>query len=139
MEENVNAPIQGKEADKGMTNLVQILEKMTKGVAHFSYTKTDGTLREAFGTLRHIPKFNPKQVQELIDNSVVLKVLCDQAANEGMDMLQPSSMSQDLEKALKPFMPKEKKESKPSEYVNYYDIESENWRKVHPDKIVQIF
>lgn len=139
MEENVNAPIQGQKADEQMTNLVQILDKMTTGVAHFTYTKSDGTMREAFGTLRHIPKYDPKKVQDLIDNSVILKVLCDQAANEGMDMLQPTTMSQDLEKALKPFMPKDKKPATPSEYVNYYDIEAEGWRKVHPDKIVKIF
>lgn len=120
--------------------LEELIEKLKSGVVKFSYAKKEGEERIAFGTINSdlVPvQYSGPQIQALYETAENVM----QSSDEDRSVMDEAINL--LDDALKPFRPKTKREvsseSKPSEYLNYYDFEAKGWRKFHPEKLVKIY
>lgn len=130
--------------EKVKTNPVdELLEKLQNGVEVFTYIKSDGSERRAAGTRKSdlIPLFDTDSIQKLIDASLVLRKSLIQAGEDLKRLQQSDSHDYEavlelVDKAFKPFEPKEKK-SRPQNdsVVTYYDFEAKGWRAFKKDAL----
>lgn len=108
-----------------------LLDRLRNGIAHFTFEKSDGTLREAFGTRNNdlIPKYEEKAVERLVEESR------DFLVGFGTGTLIKGDDVR-LNEAIKPFLPKEKRDYTPNENnISYYDLEKKAWRSFNFDKL----
>lgn len=126
--------------------LALLKSQLQTGVCKFSYKKANGDIRLAYGTQKSdlIPKHKPEQVQALIEASTAL------AQNYKRAVDNPELIQQDSEGfapvlalfdgAIQTFQPKEKKERAANDsFLNYFDIEAQDWRKFNVDNLVALY
>jgi hypothetical protein len=112
--------------------LAKLQDKLAKGVAHFTFQKTNGDHREAFGTTNGdiIPKYSAKAVENLVTEARDFHV------GFGTGTLIQGD-DEKLGKAIEPFLPKEKKQrTRSEEVVTFFDVEKQGWRSCRVDSIL---
>jgi hypothetical protein len=128
--------------DKVQENTAELVrQQMSVGICKFSYTKTDGTERIAYGTLyqKLIPKYKEDKVTLLIEARLHLSQIWSNLSQNEKSVSQNLRQinAPDLEVAeehfnltLEPFLPREKRPFVPNdEWCNYYDLEAQDFRK----------
>lgn len=126
--------------------LALLKSQLQTGVCKFSYKKANGDIRLAYGTQKSelIPKYTAQQVQALVEASTSL------AQNYKRAMETPELIQQDSEGfapvlalfdgAVQTFQPKEKKERTANDsFLNYFDIEAQDWRKFNVSNLVALY
>lgn len=113
----------------------QLKQKLQNGVAHFTFRKKNGDLREAFGTTNGniVPKYDVKAVENLITESR------DFLVGFGTGTLIKGDDDK-LTNALKPFAPKEGTARKmPDNIITFFDIEKQAWRSCAAETLIDIY
>lgn len=115
-----------------MENLKELL---AAGIVHFTYTKSNGDTREAFGSVHsdYIPKYSDKDVENLCNKTNTF-------LKDWEDDKPVVTQTYELLQSLAPFSPKPKKESKPkpAHLVTYYDLGAKGWRSFNSEKLTNI-
>lgn len=121
------------------------------GVVKFSYRKSNGENRVAYGTCSRllIPQKNTEQIlavvsscQQLVE---ILSGLIADKERQDMLYLDPTPFEHAVilaNQALEPYKPKEEaapKSSKESDNIAYYDLEQAAWRSLKPENILSLF
>lgn len=125
----------------------QFAERLGNGIVHFSYRKSDGSIREAFGTVNQnlIPKYKSDKVTSLLEAVHDLSQTVSKVRQTSKNVSQFDDTVFDvpmevLEEALKPFQPKEKRPyTQNEEWVNYYDLEKQEFRKFKFGELEKVF
>lgn len=126
---------------------------MADEIVRFAYTKADGSIRTAMGTLnqKYFKPFTDEQVMGLVQASQLAtaqmtnllnsepQVVATTLESDPEGFVQVNKMHQE---ALQPFLPKEKKASTKvpnPDVVHYYDIEAVGWRQFKIDSLLTIY
>lgn len=117
-----------------------LLEKLSVGIAKFTYTKTDGSERSAVGTrcAAIIPKYPDKNVEELVKIANMVMGAIDTEYPQMLGDTAIPELAPMLEKALKPFNRVEREKAENTEIINYYDLEAKGWRSCKTDSILGV-
>jgi WYL_2, Sm-like SH3 beta-barrel fold len=127
--------------------LAVLAAQMEAGAVKFTFRKSDGSNRVAFGTRKGsmINTLKPEKVAALV------YATGDLIANHQTALDNPDYFAQDpdgftpsmviAQEALEPFLPKEAKAKKASNdsVFPYYDLEAQDWRNFKKDSLVSLY
>lgn len=121
-------------SSSGKENLdVICYENLLAGITIFEFTKSDGSIRKAIGTLKQdlIP-IDSKLHEEY---KSLLKTVLEETEDPDLGVTDET-----FESIESLFKEKEKKERKPNETIQtYYDFESKGWRSFKKESLIAIY